>query len=46
MFGSYDSEGPGNVYFGAVKPNPIDPEGSLLGLFAVNVGRCFAYVCD
>jgi len=35
----YDSDGPGNVYFATIKPNPIDKDGSLLGLFAVNFGR-------
>ena len=35
----YDPAGPGNLYFGAVKPNPIDPDGSLLGIFSINFGR-------
>jgi hypothetical protein len=34
----YDPLGPANIYFAAVKPNPLDEDRSLLGLFAVNFG--------
>ena len=34
-------EGPGNIYFAAVKVNPFDPS-TLLGLFAVNLGDAAA----
>ena len=36
----YDEGGPGNIYFGAVKANPLDgTQATLLGLFAVNLGK-------
>jgi hypothetical protein len=35
----YDPNGHGNIYFAAVKANPVDEARTLLGLFAVNVGE-------
>jgi len=38
--GGYHPHGPGNIYFAAVKPNPLDDQQrTLLGLFPVNMGR-------
>lgn len=39
----YDPQGPGNIYFAAVKPYPYDSQ-LLLGLFSVNLGDKIAAV--
>ena len=37
--GGYDPDGPGNIYYAAVKPNPFDDQRrTLIGLFPVNLG--------
>ena len=38
--GGYNASGPGNIYYAAVKPNPVDDQQqTLLGLFPVSLGR-------